>query len=205
MQWLLRSRLGVVLVFGVLLLALDVGRSIWARVGLAHPSAEYRPDPALYADLTWPPGADVDPARRWGREYSRGTAPFAMGRTDAGTVRLHHPCFHVLATSHPASSSTSPPRPASRPPTKISCGRYATDCLPARCHTLRATLDRGIERRRGAGEVVFRSVFPARPPHRNPCCDPEFAGKCGSRKGAVCRPRLRCVPRRRRSRRPAFR
>ena len=60
MQWLLRSRLGVVLAFGLLFLALDVGRSIWARVGLAHPSAEYRPDPALYADLTWPPGADVD-------------------------------------------------------------------------------------------------------------------------------------------------
>jgi mono/diheme cytochrome c family protein len=50
----------VVLVFGVLLLALDVGRSIWARVGLARPSAEYRPDPAQYADLTWPPGADLD-------------------------------------------------------------------------------------------------------------------------------------------------
>ncbi|MGA8708316.1 MAG: c-type cytochrome [Steroidobacteraceae bacterium] len=50
----------MVLVFGLLLLALDVGRSIWARVGLAHPSAEYRPEPAQYADLTWPPGADVD-------------------------------------------------------------------------------------------------------------------------------------------------
>jgi mono/diheme cytochrome c family protein len=61
MQWLSRSRLGVVLAFGVLFLALDVGRSIWARVGLAHPSAEYRPDQVLYADLTWPPGADVDP------------------------------------------------------------------------------------------------------------------------------------------------
>jgi hypothetical protein len=33
MHWLLHSRLGVVLLFGVLLLALDVGRSIWARVG----------------------------------------------------------------------------------------------------------------------------------------------------------------------------
>jgi len=39
MYRLLRSRLGVVLVCGVLLLALDVGRSIWARVGLARPSA----------------------------------------------------------------------------------------------------------------------------------------------------------------------
>ncbi len=60
MHWLLRSRLGVVLVFGVLLLALDVGRSIWARAGLERPSTVYRPDPAQYADLTWPPGADLD-------------------------------------------------------------------------------------------------------------------------------------------------
>ncbi len=59
MHWLLRSRLAVVLVFGLLLLALDVGRSIWARVGLSHPSAQYLPDPAQYADLTWPPGADL--------------------------------------------------------------------------------------------------------------------------------------------------
>src|SRR5579863_2361459 len=62
MHWLLRSRLRVVLVFGLLLLALDVGRSIWARVGLAHPSADYRPDPAQYADLTWPPGTELDRA-----------------------------------------------------------------------------------------------------------------------------------------------
>src|SRR3984893_4624021 len=60
MQWLLRTRLGVVFAFGVLFLALAVGRSIWARVGLSRPSAEYRPDPTLYADLTWPPGADLD-------------------------------------------------------------------------------------------------------------------------------------------------
>ncbi len=62
MNSLLRSRRALVLVFGALLLALDVGRSIWARVGLAHPSAEYRPDPAHYADLTWPPGADLQPS-----------------------------------------------------------------------------------------------------------------------------------------------
>ncbi len=60
MQRLLHSRLGVVLIFGLLLLALDVGRSIWTRVGLAHASAEYQPDPAQYADLAWPPGADLN-------------------------------------------------------------------------------------------------------------------------------------------------
>ena len=69
---LLGSRAGVVLVFGVLLLALDVGRSVWARVALEFPSAEYRPDPALYADLTWPPGAHLD------RDAPLGTRVFAQ-------------------------------------------------------------------------------------------------------------------------------
>jgi mono/diheme cytochrome c family protein len=59
MHRLLRSRLRVVLLFGLLLLALDIGRSIWARVGLEHPGALYRPSAAQYADLAWPPGADL--------------------------------------------------------------------------------------------------------------------------------------------------
>ena len=60
MRRLLRSRLVVILAFGAILLALDVGRSIWARVAVEVPTAEYRPNPALYADLTWPPGAHLD-------------------------------------------------------------------------------------------------------------------------------------------------
>jgi hypothetical protein len=28
-------------------------------VALEVPTSEYRPDPALYADLTWPPGGEV--------------------------------------------------------------------------------------------------------------------------------------------------
>ena len=39
----LRSRMSIILVFGAMLLALDVGRSIWARVVLEFPSSEYRP------------------------------------------------------------------------------------------------------------------------------------------------------------------
>lgn len=60
MPRLLHSRWGVIWTFGAVLLALDVGRSIWARVGLESPTLEYRPDRARYSDLTWPPGADLD-------------------------------------------------------------------------------------------------------------------------------------------------
>src|SRR5580692_2682649 len=60
MVGLFRSRLGIILVSAALLLALDAGRSIWTRLALAVPSSEYRPEAAQYADLTWPPGADLD-------------------------------------------------------------------------------------------------------------------------------------------------
>ena len=46
MGGLFSSRLGVILIFGAVLLALDAGRSIWARFALAVPTTEYRPDPA---------------------------------------------------------------------------------------------------------------------------------------------------------------
>jgi mono/diheme cytochrome c family protein len=55
----LRSRMRVVVATVGLLLALDVGRSLWARVGYARPVAVWQPEARVYADLTWPPGADL--------------------------------------------------------------------------------------------------------------------------------------------------
>jgi mono/diheme cytochrome c family protein len=42
-----------------LLVVLDLGRSIFARFGYAHPLAVWDPNPKVYANLTWPPGADL--------------------------------------------------------------------------------------------------------------------------------------------------
>jgi mono/diheme cytochrome c family protein len=58
---LLRSRWRVLLIAISLLLLLDLGRSMYARVGYAKPTEVWQPDPAVYADLTWPPGADLPP------------------------------------------------------------------------------------------------------------------------------------------------
>jgi mono/diheme cytochrome c family protein len=55
----LGGRVRVVLVTVCLLLALDVGRSLWARVGYARPVEVWQPEARVYADLTWPPGADL--------------------------------------------------------------------------------------------------------------------------------------------------
>ena len=43
----------------LLLLVLDLGRSINARIGYATPVSVWQPSPAEYADQTWPPGADL--------------------------------------------------------------------------------------------------------------------------------------------------
>ena len=57
--WLLASRRRVVIALLALLALLDLGRSIFARVGYARPLSVWQPDPKVYADLTWPPGADL--------------------------------------------------------------------------------------------------------------------------------------------------
>jgi mono/diheme cytochrome c family protein len=56
---LLGSRPGVILLTLALLLLLDGGRSIYARLGYAEPVATWQPDPKLYADMAWPPGSDL--------------------------------------------------------------------------------------------------------------------------------------------------
>lgn len=48
----------VLITLGVLLL-LDLGRSLYARIGYARPLEIWQPEPAVYADLTWPPGTDL--------------------------------------------------------------------------------------------------------------------------------------------------
>src|SRR5437899_552815 len=67
MLGLLATRRRVVLLAVGLLLALDVGRSIFARLGYARPTSTWQPDPTVYVDLTWPPGADLGPDVPLGR------------------------------------------------------------------------------------------------------------------------------------------
>ena len=42
-----------------LFIALDIARSLYVRIGYEQPTELWQPEPHLYADLTWPPGADV--------------------------------------------------------------------------------------------------------------------------------------------------
>jgi len=61
------SRGRIALLTLALLVLLDLGRSVYARVGYARPVQVWQPNPAVYADMTWPPGADLPPNVPLGR------------------------------------------------------------------------------------------------------------------------------------------
>jgi mono/diheme cytochrome c family protein len=64
---ILGSRGRVVLLGLAVLLMLDIGRSVYARVGHARPTDLWQPAPEVYADLAWPPGSDVPASASPGR------------------------------------------------------------------------------------------------------------------------------------------
>lgn len=59
MNGILSSRWRVFLITLGLLLLLDLGRSIYARIGYAQPNQAWQPDPMAYSDIVWPPGSDL--------------------------------------------------------------------------------------------------------------------------------------------------
>jgi len=54
-----RSERAIVLLAIVLLIGLDVARSVVGHIGYRTPASVWHPDPAVYADLNWPPSANV--------------------------------------------------------------------------------------------------------------------------------------------------
>jgi len=60
--WLVATRARVVVIALLVLAALDVARSLYARAAYTQPMSRWEPDPSDYANLTWPPGADLKPS-----------------------------------------------------------------------------------------------------------------------------------------------
>ena len=67
MTALMTSRRRVVVVTLALLLLLDVGRSVFARTGYARWTEYWKPRREAYANIAWPPGADLDATARPGQ------------------------------------------------------------------------------------------------------------------------------------------
>ena len=87
-----RSRIAVTTTS--LLVVLDLGRSINARNGYATPVSVWRPSPVEYADLTWPPGADLPSNAPMGaRVYAQRISllyrvSLSLANTNVGDLRV---------------------------------------------------------------------------------------------------------------------
>jgi mono/diheme cytochrome c family protein len=62
-----RSRRALVFTVVIVLLVLDVARSVYARVGYAQPTELWQPNPTFYGDLAWLPTANVPPGASAGQ------------------------------------------------------------------------------------------------------------------------------------------
>lgn len=96
MRRLLASRRRILLTFLGILVILDVGRSIYARVGYEQPTEIWQPNPKVYAALTWPPGADLPQDSPVGlRVYAKHCAvchgPDGRGNGPAAPSLIPHP------------------------------------------------------------------------------------------------------------------
>ena len=133
---LLRSRVGIILVFGAALLTLDLGRSIWARVALATPSAAYQPNPAQYADLTWPPGADLDRNSPLGVRVFAQRCAVCHGPDGNGNGPAAPSMFPRPRDFSSGIFNTNLRRLGNRRPMKTYYALFATAFRQVRCHTL---------------------------------------------------------------------
>jgi mono/diheme cytochrome c family protein len=126
----LSPRLRVVLVSVALLLVLDVGRSLWARVGYARPVEGWQPEARVYADLIWPPGADLPADASVGRRiYAQRCAvchgPDGQGNGPAAPSLIPHPVDFVRGQFKYKST------PGDQPPTDEDLVRVVSDGLQA--------------------------------------------------------------------------
>jgi mono/diheme cytochrome c family protein len=124
------KRRRVALIAIALLLLLDLGRSINARVGYSAAAEIWQPRPAVYADLTWPPGADLTPNTALGkRVYAQRCAvchgPDGHGNGPAAPSLIPRPRDFTLGLFKYKST------PAGQPPTDNDLTQVVANGLPA--------------------------------------------------------------------------
>jgi mono/diheme cytochrome c family protein len=124
------KRRRVALITIALLLLLDLGRSLNARVGYSTPAEVWQPNPAVYADLAWPPGANLPPDTPLGkRVYAQRCAvchgPDGHGNGPAAPSLIPRPRDLTLGLFKYKST------PAGQPPTDEDLVRVVSDGLPA--------------------------------------------------------------------------
>src|SRR5215831_10257196 len=124
----MRARVAIIAVTALVLL--DLGRSVYARVGHASPTEMWQPAPEKYADLAWPPGRDVPASAPPGRRlYVRWCAtchgPDGRGNGPAAPSLIPRPRDFTRGLFKYKST------PAAEPPTDDDLARVIANGLQA--------------------------------------------------------------------------
>ncbi len=124
------SRRQVLLLTVGLLLLLDLGRSLYARVGYAQPVEIWQPAPHVYADIAWPPGSDLPATAPTGqRIYAQHCqvchGPDGRGNGPAAPSLIPRPRDLTLGQYKYKST------PPDQPPSDADLMRVVSDGLPA--------------------------------------------------------------------------
>src|SRR5258708_16205460 len=110
MSWLLATRARVLLLSVLVLAALDVARSIYARIAYSESTPRWEPDPSDYANLTWPRGREVK------ADASPGEKVFAK---------------HCAVCHGPEGKGNGPAAPSMKPrPRDLTAGEYKYKTTP---------------------------------------------------------------------------
>ena len=149
----------------VIVLALDGARSYYARIGYARPTELWQPDPAVYADLRWPPGSDVQPGQPLGaRVFAQRCAvchgPDGRGNGPAAPSLIPRPRDFSLGLFKYKSTLRNDP------PTDEDLRRVVTDGLPASAMAAFGDLLNEDEIDAVVAEVKRMARLPDAPPTR---------------------------------------
>jgi mono/diheme cytochrome c family protein len=149
----------------IMLLVLDVGRSINARIGYANAAETWQPDQRVYSDLAWPPGSSMSAEVPLGeRVYAQRCAvchgPDGRGNGPAAPSMIPRPRDFTLGLYKYKST------PFGEPPTDGDLQRVVADGLPASAMPYFRDLLKEEEIRAVVARVKrFSRVFSAVEPH----------------------------------------
>lgn len=128
--WFHSKRRLTLVVTVLVLLLLDLGRSLYARYGYEEPTDKWQPDPSELTDVMWPPGSDLKPGTPQGQRIFIEKCATCHGTNGKGTGPAS-PAMVIRPRDFTAGHYKYKTTPAGQPPSDADLIRTVTHGLHA--------------------------------------------------------------------------